>query len=159
MNTGINSDYGTRLMNAIADGTSISFPVPYVGLLDANGAEISYPEYCRVAINAIGIEGKNIMAEPAVETITETESTTAGNTYSETKVKTSVQNQDYIYFPENETGSAVTVAALGIFTAKTGGSAYLTGWLKNDNNEKITVTINPNSVPMFRIGKFKISVK
>lgn len=163
MNTGISSEYGKRIMNAIADGTTMSFPTPYVGLLDENGQEISYPEYCRVAINVTGIEGKTIMADAVTETITETQTCTDadGNetTYTETKVKSSVQNQDYIYFPENETGSPVTVAALGIFTAKSGGSAYLTGYLKNSRNEKITVTVNTNAIPIFRIGKFKVSLK
>ena len=42
MNTGINSDYGKRIMNAIADGTSISFPTPYVGLLGEGGGLYIY---------------------------------------------------------------------------------------------------------------------
>lgn len=163
MNTGINSDYGKRIMNAMADGTSVSFPTPYVGLLDESGAEISYPEYCRVALNVTGIEGRIILAEAVSETVTETQTYTDENgetqTYTESKVKSSVQNQDYIHFPENETGEAVTVAALALYTAKSGGSPYLTGWLKNEKNEKITVTVNTNAIPIFRIGKFKVSVK
>ena len=163
MNTGINSDYGKRIISAIADGTSVSFPTPYVGLLGEGGGEISYPEYCRVPINVKGITGLDTLADAVSETVTDTQTYTDENgethTYAESKVKSSVKNQDYIYFPENETGGAVTVAALGLFSDKKGGAAYLTGWLKNERNEKITVTVNPNSIPIFRIGKFKVSVK
>lgn len=42
MNTGINSDYGKRIISAIADGPSVSFPTPYVGLLGEDGGLYIY---------------------------------------------------------------------------------------------------------------------
>jgi hypothetical protein len=148
----LNSTYGQNLMNAIAKGNSVTFPKPYIGLFKTmpgaggtGGAEVDYPEYCRVDASAYGIEGKLIMAGAASEVITDDD--------GQSKTQSYVKNQEIMYFPENETGSAVTAVGVGIFTAKTGGSAYL--WAEFES----PVTINKNSSPMFRIDKFKWMVK
>lgn len=154
----INGTYGKNIMDAMAKGTTVTFPTPYLGLLKtmpnaagSGGEEVSYPEYCRVAINVTGLEGKNIMAAAVSATITDD---------GESKTQSSAENQEIIYFPENETGEATTAVGVGIFSSRaTGTTPYFWVPFKDANGDPQTVTINKNSCPMFRIGKFKLKVK
>ncbi|MBQ7875250.1 MAG: hypothetical protein IJ306_08875 [Oscillospiraceae bacterium] len=155
----INGTKGTGIINAMTKGTSVSFGTPYVGLFKTmpgaggtGGVELDYAEYSRVAINVEGIEGKVIMAAAASAVITDDDG------YS--KTQSSAQNQEIIYFPENESGPATTAVGVGIFESKTGGTPYL--WKdfgKDEEGNAKTVDVPINSAPMFRIGKFKVKTK
>lgn len=151
-----NYSLSSKIAEAIAKSTSVSFATAYLALFatvpDANGnggVEISYPEYCRVKITTQGIEGKSIMGAVASE---------AGTGDDEGKMIAIVQNQEIIYFPENETGETVTAAGWGLFGTLSGGSPQLWGTFKKDG-EPITKEIKAGAIPIFRISDFKIKVK
>ena len=158
----INAAKGKNIIDAMAKGTSVSFATPYVGLFKtmpgANGTggeEVDYAEYTRVAINVNGIEGKLIMAAATSETITENDE--FGN--SESKTQSSAQNQEIIYFPENETGPATAAVGVGIFESRTSGAPYLWQAFKDAEGNAKSVDIPVNSAPIFRIGKFMLKTK
>lgn len=147
----IDSTKAKAIAAGFAKGETVSFSTPYMGLFvkmpdvnGANGEETSYPEYARVKLTAIGIEGKTIMG---TATTAEGEGDDAG------KLVATIKNQEIIYFPEAETGAGGTVVGYGLFSAPTGGTPYQWGELKTP------MPINQNSVPMFRIDNFKLMVK
>lgn len=142
---------GKSIVSGFSKGGSVSFPTPYLGLFTTmpgadgtGGVEVSYPEYKRVAINAKGIEGKQIMVDPYTE---------AGSGGDAGKTITATKNQEIIYFPEAETGAGGTAVGFGLFSTKTGGDPYMWGELKSN------VTINQYSVPMFRANDFVLKLK
>lgn len=158
----LDATYGKNLVNAMAKGTTVTFPTPYVGLFKTmpgaggtGGEEVDYAEYTRVAINVNGIEGKVIMASAVSATITDEDE--FGN--EEQKTQSSAQNQEIIYFPENESGPATEAVGVGIFSARAGGTPYQWKKFKDDEGNAKSVSIPINSSPMFRIGKFKLKVK
>lgn len=147
----ISSTIGSNILRNLAKGVMMSAQTPYLGLFTtlpgasgSGGVEVSYPEYSRVQLNVNGVEGKEIMTAPYTETGTGED---AGKTIS------GIKNQEIIFFPEAETGAGGTAVGFGLFSARTGGTPYLWGALKT------SVTINQNSVPMFRIDDFEIKVK
>lgn len=154
----INAAKGKNIIDAMAKGTSVSFATPYVGLFKtmpgANGTggeEVDYAEYTRVAVNVNGIEGKTIMAAATSEVIADDD--------GESKTQSFAQNQEIIYFPENESGPATAAVGVGIFESRTGGAPYLWQAFKDAEGNAKSVDIPVNSVPMFRIGKFVIKTK
>jgi hypothetical protein len=155
----INETISKNIVNAFAQGGNVAFPTPYIGLLtsmpkaDGSGfGEVSYPEYNRVPINIKGINGLEIMGEPYVETEYVPGSGDVGDAEDNVTVA-HVKNQEIIYFPEAETGAGGTAVGFGLFASKEGGDPYLWGTLKK------SATISINSVPMFRIDDFHLSVK
>lgn len=158
----LDATYGKNLMNAAAKGTTVTFPTPYVGLFKTmpgaggtGGEEVEYAEYARVAVNVNGIKGKVIMAAAVSAVITENDE--FGN--EEQKTQSSTENQEIIYFPENESGPATAAVGVGIFSARTGGTPYLWEKFKDAEGNAKSVSIPINSSPMFRIGKFKLKAK
>lgn len=146
------NDYGTNLMKAIANGTTVSFPTPYLGLFVelpgtdmSGGDEVSYPEYCRVQLNVTGVNGIKILTDPYLEDGTNSD----GDAVKVTKIK----NQDYIYWPENETGDVQIAVGWGLFSSKTATKPYMAGKLKTN------VTIKTNSIPEVRVGNLMLGVK
>lgn len=138
----INDTLASSIANAIADSSTVSFSTKYLGLRDASGGEISYPEYHRVDITAKGIEGKLIMGEAAADD----------------EGVITVENQEIIFFPENETGETVTVGGWGLYSGKTGGIPQMWGTFTKDG-EPVTQEIKVGGIPIFRISDFKIKVK
>lgn len=142
--------------NALADGTSYKFPTPYLGLFktmpDATGTggeELSYPEYCRVDLTALGIEGKNIMADAVTE---------AGTGTDEGKMIAYVKNQERVYFPDVETADSEyqeNVVGVGLFSSKSAQKPYLWGKLPEGSD----VVVKLKSVPMVRINNLKLTAK
>lgn len=142
------SGVGRNILSALTQGANMSMPQPWLGLFStmpsangSGGVQVSYPEYGKVRIDNPGIEGKEIMGEPYSETDTD------GNILS------AVKNQEIIYFPENETGSAVQAVGWGLFSSASATTPYMWGELKTP------VTINKNSVPMFRVDDFVMKLK
>lgn len=125
----VSTTLGNGLLDKLVAGGSYSFSTPYLGLVFEGS---KYPEYQHVPLNAKGIEGKNLMAAA---------------------VTNSVKNQEIIYFAENETGSTCKATGWGIFNAPTGTSPSVSGTFAE------AVSIPVNSVPMFRIDKFKLTIE
>lgn len=146
------SRLGNTIMDAIAQGAkNITFPTPYLGLFTempgadgTGGTEVSYAEYCRVKLNATGVEGNAIMGAAAAET---------GTDEDEGKQLSATKNQEIIYFPESEAAAGGTAVGFGLFSAKTGGYPYLWGELETP------VAIAKNAVPLFRVGEFILKMK
>lgn len=144
------------IANALADGKSYTFPTPYIGLLTqmpaANGTgakELSYPEYCRVSLTALGIEGKVILGEAAAE---------EGTGDDAGKMVSYVQNQERVYWPDVETvDSDYKEIAVGValYESLTATTPYLWGALKEGSE----VTVQLKSVPMIKINNLKLTVK
>ena len=144
------------IVNALADGTSYKFSTPYIGLFTvmpgANGTggkELSYPEYCRVNLTAIGIEGKSILTEASTE---------AGTGDDEGKTIAFVKNQERVYFPDVETASAdysEKVVGVGLFASTSAQTPYLWGKLPEGSD----VTVQLKSVPMIKINNLKLIAK
>lgn len=134
------SELGADILRAITKGGSVTFDTPYIGLLDASGNRISYPEYANVRIDIDGIKGTPIM----------------GSISSEENGKVAVitsNPEEAIYFPENKTGAAVTATGWGLFPSKTATMPNLWGELKN------SITIGTGSVPVIRGGDLILKVK
>jgi hypothetical protein len=147
----IDSTRSKAIAEGFTLGKQVTFPTPYLGLFTTmpgtdgtGGVETNYPEYSRVKLNSTGVEGKIIMANATIEAGTGDD---AGKNIAVSK------NQEIVYFPEAETGAGGTVVGIGLFSALTGGTPYM--WKPLEK----TMTINQNSVPMFRIGKFAVKVK
>ena len=141
----------------MSDGTSYKFSTPYLGLFTtmpgANGTggkEVSYPEYCRVDLTAVGIEGKQILAEAATE---------AGTGDDADKLVAYVKNQERIYFPDVETAASdyeETAVGVGLFSSRTATTPYLWGKFPEGSEP---VIIKLKSVPMVRINNLKLTAK
>lgn len=146
------TNIGKTIIKGFAQGGAVTFPTPYLGLFTqlpgadgTGGTEVSYPEYKRVKINVNGIEGKPIMSEPYTE---------QGSGDDAGKVLSATKNQEIIYFPENEAGTEeVNVVGFGLFVSQSAETPYLWGALKSE------VTIRQYTVPMFRVGDFKLMIK
>lgn len=139
---------GTHILKGLTQGSSVAMPQPWLGLFStmpnasgSGGVQVSYPEYGKIRLDNLGIEGKEIMSNPFSQT--DTDGT----------VLSAVKNQEIIYFPENETGSAVQAVGWGLFSSADATTPYMWGELKEP------VTIGTNSVPMFRIDDFVMKLK
>lgn len=135
------TSFSRDMIDKLTNGGSMSFPQPYIGLFTtmpgANGSggeELSYPEYKRVKLNTKGIEGNDIMGDPTSET---------GSGDDAGKTIAVIKNQEYIYFPVNETGSTQTAVGFGLFTTVSGGQPYL--WATFATSKPV----GQNSVPTF----------
>ena len=144
------------IANALADGTSYKFPTPYLGLLTqmpgtngTGGKELSYPEYCRVSLTALGIEGKTILADAATE---------AGTGDDVDKLIAYVKNQELIYFPDVDTVEddySEQVVGVAMYSSKTAITPYLWGKLPEGSE----VTVQKKSVPMIKLNNLKLTAK
>lgn len=134
------SEIGVTLINALAKGGSISFPVPFIGLLDSSGNRISYSGYSNVKINTEGIKGNPIMGATGSE---------EGGLVAFIKSNT----EENIYFPENKDGPAVTATGWGLFDDFDDTSPHLWGDLKEP------ISIGVGDVPIIRGGDLILKVK
>lgn len=144
------------IANALAGGESYKFPTPYLGLLTkmpgtdgTGGEELSYPEYCRVSVTALGIEGKVIMAEASTE---------AGTGDDEGKIIAYAANQELIYFPDVdavEDGYTQQVVGVAMYSSRTATNPYLWGKLPEGSE----VTVQKKSVPMIKLNNLKLTAK
>lgn len=147
----IDSTRSKAIVEGFTLGKAVTFPTPYLGLFTTmpgadgtGGEETTYPEYTRVKLTALGVEGKALMSNATIE---------AGSG-EDAGVNIAVsRNQEIVYFPEAETGAGGTVVGIGLFSAVSGGTPYL--WKELDT----PMPININSVPMFRIGNLVFKVK
>lgn len=144
------------IINALTDGKSYTFPTPYLGLLTkmpaangTGGAELSYPEYHRVDLTALGIDGKVILAEAATE---------AGTGDDADKIVAYVKNQELIYFPDVDTVDddyTEQVVGVALYSSKTATTPYLWGKLPEGSE----VIVKKKSVPMIKLNNLKLTAK
>lgn len=152
----LNETTSKGIVSALATGSSCTFSKPYLGLLTvmpaasgSGGAELSYPEYHRVSLTALGINGSNILANVYTE---------AGTGEDAGKLIAAVKNQELIYFPdvdEVEDDYEETVVGVALYASKTAVTPYLWGELP-DGSE---VIVKKKSVPMIKLDNLKLTAK